>query len=498
METASDEKRGTVADDTVFLPETIHALATGHAGGKERGVLVVGGVDPTGGAGVFQDIKTLSLLGVRGVAAVSTVTVQNTRRVEAFEPLLTEHVREQMYAVAEENDVTIVKTGLLPSGDLVRAVAEFVENTEAVAIVDPVLSFTAGGTVGLEVAEAYVEHLLPKTYLLTPNFAEGKMLADVFLKKKELKKNIGGIDDLASVLMEAGANNVLIKGGHGEHRGVGYGEVARDVLFMSAGERRKCGVVGESGLEFLAPMLPVEFHGTGCALASLIAGFLALGEKLCNSVMRAKRFHHNLLLWGERKWSGMGDVGKRPVRPSPATSMPLVDPRFGVEKAARRFCEHVPVEYVPEVGTNIAFALPWAIRREEVAGLDGRITKGAKGPKQCGRATWGGARHTARIVLTAMRYDPSIRCALNIAYSEEVVERAISMGFTVGSFSRRDEPDGGGSRTMEWGTAYAIEKMGSVPDIIYDTGGHGKEPMIRVLARDPTRAMDIVEKLVLT
>jgi hydroxymethylpyrimidine/phosphomethylpyrimidine kinase len=89
-----------------------------------------------------------------------------------------------------------------------------------------------------------------------------------------------------------------------------------------------------------------------------------------------------------------------------------------------------------------------------------------------------------------MNHDPEMRSALNLRYCEDNLSKIIATGLEVASFDRRKEPKG--VRTMEWGTVMAIKKAGKVPDVIFDKGGIGKEPMIRVLGRDP---FNVLEKI---
>ncbi|HUL39350.1 MAG TPA: thiamine-phosphate synthase family protein, partial [Methanomassiliicoccales archaeon] len=115
------------------------------------------------------------------------------------------------------------------------------------------------------------------------------------------------------------------------------------------------------------------------------------------------------------------------------------------------------------------------------------------GASRTGCSAFGSSRHVARIVLTAMRYDPEKRSALNLRYSEVNLRKLKSLGLKIGSFDRRKEPKG--AKTMEWGTASAIERSGCVPDVIYDKGGVGKEPMIRVLGDCPANVLEKIQGL---
>jgi len=108
---------------------------------------------------------------------------------------------------------------------------------------------------------------------------------------------------------------------------------------------------------------------------------------------------------------------------------------------------------------------------------------------------FGFSRHVASIVLAIVQADPDRRAVMNIRYREDLIDVAKRLGWTVGGFSRKEEPkevqENEGS-SLEWGTQHVIQTMGIVPDLIYDLGGEGKEEMIRVTGRDP---VDVVEKI---
>jgi hydroxymethylpyrimidine/phosphomethylpyrimidine kinase len=142
------------------------------------------------------------------------------------------------------------------------------------------------------------------------------------------------------------------------------------------------------------------------------------------------------------------------------------------------------------VGINFVYALPQARYYEDVCALEGRIVGSGKKVARSGCFAFGASRHVSRIVLTAMRFDPDVRSAINLRYSETHVEQMKGSGLKVTSFDREDEPEG--EKTMEWGTRTAIGRTGKVPDVIFDRGGVGKEAMIRLLGHDP---QDVLRKL---
>jgi len=143
---------------------------------------------------------------------------------------------------------------------------------------------------------------------------------------------------------------------------------------------------------------------------------------------------------------------------------------------------NMAAELIPEVGCNIAMGISKATSVSDVAAVSGRIVRLKGAPHAVGCISFGASSHMARIVLTAMQADGSMKAAMNIRYSEEAVSACEELGLNTASFSRENEP--AGVSTMEWGINEAIRSAGRVPDVIYDTGDIGKEAMIRLLGRD--------------
>jgi len=146
---------------------------------------------------------------------------------------------------------------------------------------------------------------------------------------------------------------------------------------------------------------------------------------------------------------------------------------------------------IPEVGMNIVYALPDARSRDDVAGVLGRIVRLGDRVHPVGEIAFGASDHVARIVITAMRFDPGIRSAANIRFSEAILLEMENLMFEICSFDREKEPPG--VQTMDWGVASCCR--GGVPDVIYDRGARGKEPMIRVLGEDPVTVAHNILKL---
>jgi hydroxymethylpyrimidine/phosphomethylpyrimidine kinase len=150
---------------------------------------------------------------------------------------------------------------------------------------------------------------------------------------------------------------------------------------------------------------------------------------------------------------------------------------------------------VPEVQSNLGYALPFAETHKDVAAFPGRLVRVGRKMVSVAAPAFAASQHIATIILTAMRHDPGFRSVMNIRFSEELVAQCKALGWTVSSFDRQEEPpvvkEKEGS-SLEWGTENVLSKQAEVPDIIFDRGDVGKEPMIRVLGRTPDEVVDKV------
>jgi hydroxymethylpyrimidine kinase/phosphomethylpyrimidine kinase/thiamine-phosphate diphosphorylase len=234
------------------------------------GVLTVAGSDSGGGAGIQADLKTITLLGSYGASVITALTAQNTRGVTGIHPVPPEFVAAQMAAVLSDIPVNVVKSGMLPTPEIIGTVAEQLKKFgKRLLVADPVMVAKGGASLaGSDAISAFRRILLPMSYLLTPNIPEAEQLTGMSIGSEE------SMEEAARVLHRLGAANVLLKGGHLEE---GH---SVDLLWD-----------GYAISRFPAPrILTRSTHGTGCTLASAIATFLAQGEPLPVAVARAKEF----------------------------------------------------------------------------------------------------------------------------------------------------------------------------------------------------------------
>lgn len=427
--------------------------------------LTIAGSDSVGGAGLQADLKAFEAVGVHGCSVVTCVTSQNTKRVSSIFQIPVHEIASQLESVLEDVKLGAVKTGMLYSSEVVRTVASLLHDEDAPLVVDPVMAATTGSTLHREgFVEALVTKLLPMATLVTPNISEAARLTGLDVKDERSAKRA------AVEICEFGPKAVLVKGGHLK------GAEAADYLYFK-GEMTK----------LASPKAAGEVHGTGCTLASLIAANLALGKDLQEAVRRSKGMIYKAILAREQVGAGVPCANPLAILRIESQKADMLSQ---LEDAGIELERIMDARLVPEVGTNMGFAVLGALEPEEVAAFDGRIVRVGTRARKVGCARFGASKHVARIVLAASSHDPSFRCAMNVKYSEENLSACRKAKLSVSTFDRAREPRGVSS--MTWGVHKAIEKHGTVPDIIFDKGGPGKEPMIRVLGRSPE---DVVKKL---
>ena len=232
--------------------------------------LTIAGFDPSGGAGVIADIKTFTAFGCFATAAVTALTFQNTTGVFGAAHQTARVVRAQVLPVIEDFQVAGVKTGMLPTREVIAEVARLLRETTLPApVVDPVVRSTSGyDLIDDEALAALKTQLLPVARLVTPNLPEAERITGMRRIVDE-----DGMARAAHLMREMGARAVLIKGGHlaGE---------ALDLL----DDAGRIYIFREKRIETTAT------HGTGCTLAAAITACLAREMALEEAVGAAKRF----------------------------------------------------------------------------------------------------------------------------------------------------------------------------------------------------------------
>ncbi|EHP87373.1 thiamine-phosphate synthase family protein [Methanotorris formicicus] len=413
---------------------------------KKHNILIIGGYDPTGGAGVIADAKTAKILGVNPLTITTSIIPQNNRAVYDKMDIPKKIIEEQLEAIFEDFDVSVVKTGVL-NKDAIDLILKYKRHYDFKIVCDPVLKSTTNYKfVDEDLLRRYID-LFNESYLITPNEEEFNTIIN-FIEKNNLWGNIDknpyilitGIDDKLTTLKDKG------------------------IIETIKGKK-----------------IDKEVHGTGCVFSSAIASFLCKGEGLREAIKKGKDVVLASVIYATKtKYNYNSNptyINKEKVIKNLSYALYLL--------------KKIEFSLIPEVGSNIAESLLLPNSFKDVAALTGRIIKNKLGGFYIvGDVEFGASEHIAKIILTAKNYNPQIRACMNIRYEEDLID-ALSEKFSISSFDRKLEPPN--VSTMEWGTKYACEKFGGVPDIIYDKGGDGKEPMIRVLG---VNTIEVVKKVV--
>ena len=433
-------------------------------------ILTIAGSDSSGGAGIQADLKAITLLGGYGMSVLTALTAQNTTGVQAIHEVPAAFVEKQIDAVLTDIGADAIKTGMLANTEIIELVARKIRQYRAKkVVVDPVMVAKGGAPLLQREAEkAFVSRLIPLALVSTPNLHEAAVLTSLRVESiVEMKK-------AAKRICEMGSRCVVVKGGHLKGDAV-------DVFYN-----------GESYEEIGRPRIETKnTHGTGCTFASALATLIARGETVPDAVQKAKIFITLAIQSGIPLGKGTG-----PTNPFAYVLREME--KYRVIEELKRAFEMLKGKgggsLIPEVSSNLGYALPGAEGVQDVAAYPGRIVRIKDTVASMGDPEFGASRHVAKIILTVKNFDPEYGSAMNIRYSKENLARLKRKGFLIGHFDRKREPRTVKERegsSLEWGVQEVLRRLEKVPDFIYDEGDIGKEPMIRVLGRSP---MDVIQK----
>lgn len=222
-------------------------------------VMSIAGVDPSGGAGVFADLKTFQAIGVYGCGIVTALTAQNPYKFFSTMPVSPEYIEEQIDSVMDSYEVEFIKTGMMYSPEIIELVSKKVKEYRLKAVVDPVMVATSGGDLTKEdIADAFNKYLLPQSILTTPNVSEAEKLSGIDINTKE---------DAIKACEKIRCNSI-ITGGHLD--GINTININGNVTTIKQ------------------KLIETEnLHGTGCNLSSAIVAHLAKGNDLKTSIVKS-------------------------------------------------------------------------------------------------------------------------------------------------------------------------------------------------------------------
>jgi hydroxymethylpyrimidine kinase/phosphomethylpyrimidine kinase len=231
-------------------------------------LLTIAGFDPSCGAGVAADLKTFAAHGCYGIAAITSLTVQNTQGVEAVHNTPSAELREQLEVLVKDSEIAAVKIGMLGNRGNAVVVAEFLDaHPFALVVHDPLMKSSSDSELLDAGGIKYVAtELLRRSSVITPNVPEAEILTGITIK------DVNDMEAAARKLVEMGAKAVIVKGGHMEK--------ATDVVF----DGKEMHQLGGDKVKL------DNTHGTGCTFASALTAQLAAGRGLVEAATLAKAY----------------------------------------------------------------------------------------------------------------------------------------------------------------------------------------------------------------
>ncbi|MFX1276756.1 MAG: bifunctional hydroxymethylpyrimidine kinase/phosphomethylpyrimidine kinase [Promethearchaeota archaeon] len=453
--------------------------------------LTIAGADPTSGAGIQADIRTFDRCGVHPFSIVTALTYQTATDFFGYTSL-SDHLEDQLKSIFEHYAIKYVKIGMIPDLNSLEIILKYIKMFDLSVIYDPITISSTGERLSNEGIEKNLEkELFPVVKILTPNISEALFYSG--MKTNDLSlKNIIVIKKVANLILEK------------LYRNSNHYEVEKAVIIKNA-ITTKDKVIDlalinkdtEKGLEKVYRTYEkrkLEFqgnvHGTGCIFSSAITAFLCQGNSLETAIKMAEVFFDEKF----QKFIELPKNGK-------LIDLTLTEDKLDVINQIKEIYSYVSTikkfsVLIPEVRLNISGSLPNAQSKNEIAGIEGRVTIINGYPHASGQIKFGVSDHTARLILAAKEFDKSINFATNLKYDEKIIKLIQEKTdlFTY-EFIRESQPDIVKLKehsTMQWLIKESIENTGKIPDIVWDKGAIGKEPIMRIFAKD---SHDMISKL---
>jgi hydroxymethylpyrimidine/phosphomethylpyrimidine kinase len=251
-------------------------------------ILIIAGSDSSGGAGIQADIKTVTALGSYAMTAITAVTSQNTTGVKSIVPIAPKDISNQIIFSSKDIKPDAIKIGMLHSAKVIESVVESLNYCKIKKIVlDPVMVAKGGAKlIDNNAIKLLKDKLIKKVTLITPNIPEAEILTKTKIKSKE------DMIFAANKLIESGAKNVLIKGGHLKFKLVQDIFVNKYEIKIFINQRYKT----------------KNTHGTGCTLSSAIATFLSCGKPIKKACELGIKYVNSAILTNPKYGKGHGPI----------------------------------------------------------------------------------------------------------------------------------------------------------------------------------------------
>ncbi len=440
--------------------------------GKMKSILTIAGYDPSSGAGITSDMNTFFSLGLHGFSAPTCTVIQGPQGVEQVYPTPLKHFKEILDTIGKGDSLRGVKIGVVCDEPYIGETASFLKKKKGIPlIIDTVFAAKNGVQLITEKGiSALTKSLFPAATFVTPNLTEASRLCGKTIK------TISDMKEAARLIKKLGPQAVVIKGGHLKGNPI-------DIFY--------------DGKEFLSrekKRIDREVHGTGCTFSSLIASFLVLGYAPKDAFFSTEEAMEDMIKASYRiDKDGYFYMSAGIMKSIQAARWQVI---HGLREAKERLLTLNPVELIPEVQMNLGYAIEGAVGTEDVAAFPGRIGKHRGRIQIKAEPFFGSSSHVASMVLTYMHSYPRMRACANVRYDEAIVKKAKAAKMDVAFYDRMKEltgTKGKEGKGLDGIVEGALKKAKRPLDIIYDKGGPGKEPMIRIFAKNPEELIQRME-----
>tara|TARA_B100002052_G_scaffold250967_1_gene238829 strand:- start:88 stop:891 length:804 start_codon:yes stop_codon:yes gene_type:complete len=252
-------------------------------------ILSIAGTDPSGGAGIQADIKTITAFKSYALSVVTALVAQNTTGVKAILDIPIDFISEQVDCILEDIDIDAIKIGMLNKPGVVNLISKKIQDYSITCpiVIDPVMVAKSGDILlTKEARSALIKNLLPHAFIITPNIPEAEIISEMHVESE---------DDMISagkVILSMGPSAVLMKGGHSK------GRLVKDFLI----QKNSIDVFEENRID------TKNTHGTGCTLSAAIASGLANKINVKESISIAHKYVYEAIRTAPNIGKGHGPL----------------------------------------------------------------------------------------------------------------------------------------------------------------------------------------------
>ena len=436
-----------------------------------KNILTIAGYDPSSGAGITKDLDVFYALGIHGISVPTCLVLQGPQGVQGVYPIPYVQFIEMIDMMNNALPVDGIKIGAVWNEAYVEKIASFLSDHGNIPIVvDPVIESKNGTRLLTDKGlTELIKRIFPVTDIVTPNLPEASIIIG-----KEVK-TLEDMESCAKDIFDMGPGAVIIKGGHLSGEPI-------DLFFN-----------GKDFINLKKRRINREVHGTGCTFSSLITAFLVHGYDKKEAFFASEKIMEELL----------GNSYRINADGYFYASSGIVNSRFSdmwmvlqaMREAGDMLCRLNMVELIPASQMNMGYAIRDARGIEDIAAFPGRIGINEGKILLKGQPAFGASSHVARLILSFMKSYPHIRSCVSVRYERAMIEKAHESDMNVLFYDRKNEPEAvkeAEGKNLDFITEEVLKGEHLPPDIIYDLGDVGKEPIIRLFAKDP---LELIKKM---